>query len=330
MPNDPLISVVTPFYNTAPYLDQCITSVLGQTYRNFEYLLCDNCSTDGSTEIAMAHASRDPRIRYIRFDELLPQVENYNRALKQISPGAEWCKVVQADDWIYEQCLLRMIRVATLDPDIGIVSSFYLMGDDVYGDGMPIDTQILDGKDACRYQLRGRTFFMGSPTTVMYRAAIVRARDPFYSLNRYHEDTETAYDILEHSKLGFVHEVLSVLRIGNPSIISSLASFNFQILDGLIINETYAHRFLTAQEARALKRSTRRHYFMFLGARLFQLQTRQFWNYHRRGLETIGWRWSWTRVLAGALLVALKNIFNPLLTLQRFYHYVRTKVFSRA
>ena len=49
------ISVVTPFYNTAPYLAQCIESVLAQTHRNFEYVLVDNQSTDGSAEIAASY-----------------------------------------------------------------------------------------------------------------------------------------------------------------------------------------------------------------------------------------------------------------------------------
>ncbi len=52
----PFVSVVTPFYNTAAYLDECIRSVLAQTHENFEYLLVDNCSADGSRDIAAAHA----------------------------------------------------------------------------------------------------------------------------------------------------------------------------------------------------------------------------------------------------------------------------------
>ncbi len=62
----PLVSVVTPFFNTAPYLAEYIESVLAQSYSQFEYILMDNCSTDGSSEIAATYASRDPRIRLIR------------------------------------------------------------------------------------------------------------------------------------------------------------------------------------------------------------------------------------------------------------------------
>ncbi len=46
-------------------------------------------------------------------------------------------------------------------------------------------------------------FLTGSPTTILYRADLVRARQPFYDLNRYHEDTEVAYEIFKNSDLGF-------------------------------------------------------------------------------------------------------------------------------
>jgi cellulose synthase/poly-beta-1,6-N-acetylglucosamine synthase-like glycosyltransferase len=74
MSQSSLVSVVTPFHNTVGYLEQCIKSVLSQSHGAFEYLLCDNCSTDGSTEIAERYAARDSRIRFMRFEELLPQV----------------------------------------------------------------------------------------------------------------------------------------------------------------------------------------------------------------------------------------------------------------
>src|SRR5713226_1044787 len=94
----PLVSVVTPFYNTAPYLAECIESVLAQSYSQFEYILMDNCSTDGSSEIAATYASREPRIRLIRCSQFVPQLPNYNRALAEISDDSIYCKIVQADD----------------------------------------------------------------------------------------------------------------------------------------------------------------------------------------------------------------------------------------
>ena len=54
---EPLVSVVTPVYNGEASLAKCIDSVLAQTYRNFEYLIVNNCSTDRSLEIALLMAS---------------------------------------------------------------------------------------------------------------------------------------------------------------------------------------------------------------------------------------------------------------------------------
>src|SRR6516164_7302008 len=125
----PLVSVVTPFYNTAPYLAQCIESVLAQSYPEFEYILVDNCSTDGSTEIAESYARRDPRIRLIRRSQFLSQVQNYNAALAEISEKSKYCKIVQADDIIFSDCLQQMVKAFAQSEKIGLVSSYSLQGD---------------------------------------------------------------------------------------------------------------------------------------------------------------------------------------------------------
>jgi len=62
----PRVSVVTPFCNTQKFLSECIESFLRQTYENWEYILVDNCSTDGSSEAAERYACRFPgKIRLI-------------------------------------------------------------------------------------------------------------------------------------------------------------------------------------------------------------------------------------------------------------------------
>ena len=325
----PLVSVVTPFYNTADYLEQCIKSVLAQTYDHFEYLLCDNCSSDGSTEIARSYAAKDPRVRYLRFEELIPQVPNYNRALEQVSTHAEWCKIVQADDWLREQCLERMVKVGSLDERIGLIASYYLKGNEVRGYGLPTEQQVFDGPSACREQLRQKFYFMGSPTTLLYRASAVRRRQPFYALDRFHEDTDAAYEILEQSRLGFVHDILSVLRVDNPSTMGSLESFNPGILNTLVVAERYGDRFLPSDEARFRKRVAKVRYFLFLGKSVLQMRQREFWDYHKSELQAIGWRWSWARVLGWSIIAVFTLLLNPLSTAteaaRRLRHRMRGK-----
>ena len=66
MSEHPFVWVVTPVHNGERYLAECIESVLGQTYDNWEYLVVDNCSTDGTSEIVRAYCERDERVRLER------------------------------------------------------------------------------------------------------------------------------------------------------------------------------------------------------------------------------------------------------------------------
>src|SRR5262249_7532694 len=100
----PLVSVVTPFYNTEPFIAQCIESVLVHQYTNFEYILVDNQSTDGSGEIAEMYAKQDRRIRLLRTPQFLTLLNNQSFALQHIDAESAYCKIILADDWLYPQC----------------------------------------------------------------------------------------------------------------------------------------------------------------------------------------------------------------------------------
>ncbi len=64
-----MLTVVTPLYNSAQYIDDAIRSVVSQTFRDWEYLIVDDCSTDEGPEIAEAYCRTDSRIRLIRLSE---------------------------------------------------------------------------------------------------------------------------------------------------------------------------------------------------------------------------------------------------------------------
>jgi glycosyltransferase involved in cell wall biosynthesis len=84
----PLVSVVTPVYNGVDYIAECIESVLNQTYGNWEYLIVDNCSTDGTLEIAQGYENRDPRLRVVTASEFVGQIENKTGPSARSRPAA--------------------------------------------------------------------------------------------------------------------------------------------------------------------------------------------------------------------------------------------------
>jgi glycosyltransferase involved in cell wall biosynthesis len=292
--------VVTPFHNAAATLDECVTSVRRQTLGDWEYVLVDNASTDGSDDVARRHAAQDPRIRVLRTPMFYPQVANYNFALQQISPTSRYCKLVQADDWIFPECLARMVEAAGSDARIGLVSSYYLSGDKVEGDGLPYPSHHVDGRLLCRRQLLSGMFMFGSPSCVMYRADLVRGREAFFDEGRLHEDTEACYRLLETYDLGFVHQVLTFKRVDPQSKSGRVAGFHPHLLDKLILVHRFGPVFLGKAECADRRSALESEYYRYLGAAALRRRGTEFWAYHRLGYATTGCSLSRPRIAAAA------------------------------
>lgn len=227
--SQPLVSVVTPVYNGERYLAECIESVLAQTYPNWRYLIADNCSTDGTAEIAESYAARDPRIRVHRFTTFETVIRNWNRALTLLERESAFCKFVLADDWLYPECLELMVSLAARHPSVGIVGAYRIKGTEVDLDLIPPEVEVVPGRDVCRDQLTGGKYLLGSPTSLLLRADLVRAREPEFLYEarldgrddgfvNYHADTDSFLALLEKTDFGFVHQVLSFTRMHDASI----------------------------------------------------------------------------------------------------------------
>lgn len=288
MKRQPLVSVVTPFYNTAAFLRECIESVLAQTYSNFEYILVDNQSTDGSAGIAAEYAKRDARIRLFRNAEFVGQVRNYNGALRHVAAAARYVKIVQADDYAFPQCLERMVDVAEAHPTAAIISSYYLEGRHVRGSGIEWPTECIPGRVAIRLYMLENMFLFGTPTNVMYRADLLSKRDPFFSETSMHEDTELCNEVLADADLGFVHEVLTMNRCRSDGILSSIERFEWHPTFWYTVLRKYGHQFLTGDELRSRITPARQKYLRILGEAVVLRRGADFWDYHRRELANAG------------------------------------------
>lgn len=112
----PKVTIAIPTFNGEKYLEECLKSVLSQTFRNFEVLIIDDHSTDGTLIIAQEFAKQDSRIRVLRNENNLGLVGNWNRCVK-LSKG-EWIKFVFQDDLIAPECLERMLHAARPDSSL--------------------------------------------------------------------------------------------------------------------------------------------------------------------------------------------------------------------
>jgi len=322
--HEPLISIVTPFYNTEAYLAECIESVLSQSYEHWEYLLVNNCSTDGSLAIAEKYAATEPRIRVSTNQTFLGQVQNYNHALSLVSPDAKYVKMVQADDFLFPECLERMTALALKNPSVAIVGSYYLRGDNVAGAGLPVSSTVLPGPEICRFHLLGNRNTFGSPTSVLYRADVIRERRPFFNEDFMFEDTEVCYILLEHHDFGFLHQVLTFSRTENDSYLSRINRLDPFSVSKFAIVWKFAPRFLEGEVLRSCLASYERDYLRLLAQRVFDFSGPAFWRFHLKCLGSVNYRIPRLKFAGALALEFLDFILNLKKSAGRMYRAVRS------
>jgi glycosyltransferase involved in cell wall biosynthesis len=319
----PRVSLVTPVYNGAEYLDECITSVLEQTYPNWDYTILDNCSKDDTFAIAQRYAARDPRIRVIRADEFVGQVANINRTMRLISDESVYCKPLLADDWLFPRCLEEMVQVAQLSDRIGLVGSYSMYRDRVHHHGLPFSRRpVYPGREAARRYLLSdstKSGFIGSPTCVMFRSELVRTRDPFFVENLNCEDVEACLEVLEHWDFGFVFQVLTYNRRDNESVMTRMQRFSPDLLNDLLLAYRIGGRFLAPEEHAARTRSLEKDYYAMLGDRAMTHAAPGFWEFHERALAGAGRKIDRSRVWRAAARHVLGTVLTPKNALKRLF-----------
>jgi glycosyltransferase involved in cell wall biosynthesis len=269
LPSGPLVSVVTPVHNGERYLAACIESILGQTYPHWEYVIVNNVSSDRSLELARAYAERDGRVRVSDNAQLLPAVDNWNHALRQLSPESRYCKVVHADDWLFPDCLTQMVALAEAHPRVGLVSAYRLEEDTVSLDGLPYGSSCLAGREIARRSL-------------------LTGRD------------NACLDILQQWDFGFVHQVLTFTRRHNESRTTETVGVGARRLARLRRLLAYGPHYLEAGEYQARLRQMVAHHYRVLAHHLFELHDGAFWRYQASEMARMGLPLSWPRLAAAA------------------------------
>jgi glycosyltransferase involved in cell wall biosynthesis len=124
----PRLSIGLPVYNGENFLAESIESLLGQSYEDFELIISDNASKDGTEDICRRYAEQDPRIRYFRQQHNLGSAPNHNFVIEQAR--GELFKHASHDD-LYARDLLRLC-VAALDerPHVVLAHSWSAVIDD--------------------------------------------------------------------------------------------------------------------------------------------------------------------------------------------------------
>jgi glycosyltransferase involved in cell wall biosynthesis len=324
--SQPLVSVLTPVYNGARYLRECIESVLAQTYSNWDYTIIDNCSTDDTGRIAEDYARLDERIRVVHNDRLLDVISNHNLAFRLMSGESKYCKIVSGDDWLFPECLTQMVRVGEAHPSVGFIGSYQLSGGgkdwrtwNVRWVELPYPSTVVSGRDVCRTQLLGGPYVFGSPTSLLYRSDLVRGEDNFYPNSTAEADTSACYKHLHSCDFGFVHQVLSFMRLHEQTMTTvsrSQDAYRSSHLSDLV---EYGSHYLTPRELADRIEAVVADYYQFLGASIFNVRDPSFWTYHKRRFEECHQQFSYLRLGLAVVAKGADLVLNPKQTAEKVW-----------
>lgn len=245
-----MISVCIPTYNGARYIEACLTSVIGQTYDDFEILVVDDRSTDGTFELLSRFAARETRIRLYGNSRNLGLVANWNRCVELA--GREWIKFVFQDDLLHSSCLERM-ATAVDDCDRFIACSrtfqfdatpapqlrdFYLRNKQLI-DNLYTGTERVTAEKFSELVVdRIGANLVGEPTVTMLHRSVFEQFGGFNESLIMSCDLEYWTRIGIHTGLRFIPEELAVFRVHNQAASATNRrdrQYRMNVLDNLAI-----------------------------------------------------------------------------------------------
>lgn len=221
---NPLISICIPTYNNADYIAETISSVLNQTYQNFELVIVDDRSKDKTVEIIKGFT--DPRIKLVENDTNLGMHGNWNKALN-LGKG-EYLKLLCGDDIIYPRCLELQIGEFEKkeNSDVVVVACRRKViksdGKESFGALYKLRPGKYEGKSAVKYCVSFGTNLIGEPMSVLFKASVFRENKIVLGSNNYLIDLDMYFKLLKYGNLIIQKDFLSAFRIYSASMTSSL------------------------------------------------------------------------------------------------------------
>lgn len=214
-----LLSVIIPVYNVEPYLEQCLDSVINQTYKNIEIICINDGSTDNSLKILEKYKTKDSRIKIIsQKNKGLSEARN---AGIKIAKG-KYIGFIDPDDFIeptmYEKLITPMIKDPSID--FSFTNFKYVSEKGVYeGRSIPMDVGV-PGKNKVSLSLS--ELYQIVVWNKVYKRSIIQTNKIYFPAGLYHEDLSFTPSYLVNSQYAYnIPERLYYYRLRRNSICGS-------------------------------------------------------------------------------------------------------------
>jgi glycosyltransferase involved in cell wall biosynthesis len=215
MKNNPLISVVIPAFNRQNTISYCLESVLGQTYKDIEVIVVDDCSTDGTVSVVRSHP--DPRVRCLVLEKHSGAQVARNRGI--LEAKSDWIAFQDSDDeWLPDK-LEKQVAVlarADYDPWCFVYCNAYRF-DKARGTKSICLLPVVEGKNQYSTLLQRRTPLF--PALITSRKALERIGYLDEHVPSFQE-WETSIRLAKYCRVFHVKEPLFIYHAGDPDAIS--------------------------------------------------------------------------------------------------------------
>lgn len=191
------ISVIVPVYKVEAYLRQCVDSILGQTFSDFELILVDDGSPDGSGAICDEYAAREPRVHVIhQANGGLSAARNAGIDWVFANSDSQWLIFVDSDDWLHPRCLELLERANRENGTAVSVCGFLSTADR----SVPVPDVPEEAVKACTPE----SYWCARPVNATIACCKLYARELFetvrYPIGKLHEDELVTYRLLFSAK----------------------------------------------------------------------------------------------------------------------------------
>jgi glycosyltransferase involved in cell wall biosynthesis len=211
------VSVVVPSYNNASFIEATMDSILSQTFEDFELVVADHSSVDGTWERLQRYAS-DPRVRLLRTETGGGAPRNWERVTD--AARGELLKLVCGDDLIYPDCLRIQVDAMDSNPSVVLVASRRDLIDArggvlISGRGLAGLTGRSSGRAAARHTVLAGSNIFGEPACVLFRRKVLAEAGGWDGRHPYVIDQATYVNVLLGGDFLGIDRSLAAFRLSS-------------------------------------------------------------------------------------------------------------------